>query len=247
MKAFAILASVAIVASVASKKPRVRKAPKSQCPQLEPGSGNAFGYEYVEVATGGASLDESLPIVFMIHGRAAEPESLIDKLSNIEVKRRFIIPRGNAGTPNSPLWFKLRARDADQDKLASQMGAEADSLSVFISEMNRCLNGVGKPIVTGHSQGGSMTLALAAAHPDIMKAAVSISGWLPEGLWPDAMAPTYAIHGTADITVDYARSASSMESMKLAGLPVKFYRIDNHGHSFTGAAKSAWESLMNSL
>jgi len=115
----------------------------------------------------------------------------------------------------------------------------------FIEEANRCLMGVGDPIVTGHSQGGMMTFAVAAEAPSLVKTAIPVAGWLPVDLWPDSLPPTSAVHGTADRTVDYARTADFIMRARGAGLPIDLFAIEGASHGL-GKLRPTWVDLVDS-
>ena len=50
----------------------------------------------------------------------------------------------------------------------------------------------GKVVVTGFSQGGMLSYALALHHPELIEYALPISGMLPEVLWPTTPPPSAA-------------------------------------------------------
>ena len=203
------------------------------------------GYDYIEFATGGATLHERLPIIFFLHCRGCRPEGMAHHLEDLPSRARVVMPRGNAAEGAQPRWFDLKARTQDQAGLAQQMSDEGKRMAAFIEEANHCLMGVGKSVVTGHSQGGMMTLAAAAEAPESIKAAVPVAGWLPVDLWPRTMPPTFAVHGTDDRTVDYARTADFISRASGAGLPIELFSIEGTGHGL-GGLKSAWIDLVES-
>ena len=203
------------------------------------------GYDYIEFATGGADLREQLPIVFFFHCRGCRPEGMAKYLEGLSSRARVVMPRGNASAGSNPLWFDLKARTPDQEGLAGQMGSEAEQMARFIEEANHCLMGVGDPVITGHSQGGMLTFAVAAEAPHLVKAAVPVAGWLPVPLWPRDLPPTKAVHGTNDRTVDYARTADFVARAQGAGLPIELHSIDGQGHGLSGDMSSAWVDLVD--
>jgi len=204
------------------------------------------GYDYIEFATGGASLQEQLPIIFFLHCRGCRPKGLKKFLEGISARARVVMPSGNAADSQYAMWIDLKARTPDQAGLAIQMGDEAKRLARFIEEANRCLMGVGDPVVTGHSQGGMMTFAVAAEAPGLMKAAVPASGWLPVDLCPRALPPTTAVHGMDDRTVDYSRTADFVSRASGAGLPIELLPISDHAHGLSGELKNTWVDLVES-
>lgn len=241
-----LLGGAAIVLLAGGKKKSRGKSART-CPALKPGGGHLAGYDYLEFATGGAKLTESLPIVVFFHSLGSKPEGFVKFFDGISQKARIVLPRGRESYGSGPAWWTLRSSSKDQDALASQMGAEGAAMAEFVEQANRCLGGVGKPIISGHSQGNMMTYAVAAADPSVAKAAVAVSGWLPEKLWPRALPPTHAIHGTADRTVNYARTEDFILRAKAAGLPIEWTPVPDKAHGFGGGTKAAWEDSIRTL
>lgn len=240
LPAILVGATLLLLAS-SSGRPRQRAA----CPTVTHGKGRLSGYEYIEIATGGAQLSDRLPIVFLFHGRGARPESISKYLENLQSRARIVIPRGQLGTSSNPLWFELKAATQDQDTLAAQMREEAKKVAAFIREANRCLKGVGNPIVTGHSQGGMMSLAIAAVDPNLPREAIVVSGWLPVKLWPKTLPVTHLVHGMDDTTVDYSRTADFVARAQGAGLPIDLISIPGRGHGLGGDLEAQWLELVD--
>ena len=90
---------------------------------------------------------------------------------------------------------------------------------------------VGKPLVTGFSQGGIMTFALAVTHPEALAAAFPIGGLLPPSLYPSAalssrprpakLPPVAAFHGASDLAVPTRGARASIAELRRAGYPAE--------------------------
>jgi len=117
-------AAVVLLASSGKKRRSIARGqkPAAACPPLAPGEGHIAGYDYIEFATGGASLHERLPIVFFLHCRGCRPEGMAHNLEGLPSRARVVMPRGNASESAYPLWFDLKSRTEDQAGLAAQMG-----------------------------------------------------------------------------------------------------------------------------
>lgn len=243
-----LLGGAAVLLLASGKKRSIARSrrPSVSCPPLAPGSGHMAGYDYIEFATGGARLEESLPIVFFLHCRGCRPEGLAKHLEGLSSRARVVMPRGNATDSPYPMWFDEKARTPNQSALAAQMDDEAKGMARFIAEANECLMGDGPPVVTGHSQGGMLTFAVAAEAPGLVKAAVPVAGWLPVDLWPRSLPPTSVVHGTNDRTVDYARTADFVARASDAGLPIELFAIEGSGHGLSAGLKNIWVDLVES-
>ena len=240
-----LVGGAALVIISGKKKPAIsRKKPPRACPPLQPGSGHMAGYEYIEFTTGGASLNEPLPIVFFFHCLSCRPAALANRIEDLPARARVIMPTGPAKYGAGPAWWTLRSKTDDQEGLARMMDDESDRMLEFIETANDCLAGVGDPVITGYSQGGMMTYALAAKRPDLFKMAIPVAGWLPVHLWPRDLPPTLAVHGTSDRTVNYDRTKGFLDEMNALGLPVTQYPINGQGHSLKGDMKATWKDLV---
>jgi len=239
------LGAVALMAT--GKKKSSKSTSKKPCPPLSPGGGHIAGFDYIEIATGGASLNERLPIIIHFHSLGSKPESFIKYYDNLPQKARVILPTGREKFGSGPAWWTLKSRTEDQEGLARMMSGEGASMAEFVREVNRCLAGVGKPIITGHSQGGMMTYAVAASAPDDVKGAVAVSGWLPTSMWPQSLPPTFAIHGEDDRTVKFARTEDFIQRASGAGLPITWIPIPGRAHGFSAGIKDAWNDSLQSF
>jgi len=170
----------------------------------------------------------------------SSPEALAKFIQSFPGKTRVVMPRGHDGTHKNPNWWTLRAGSKDQEGLAGQMSYASSLMVPFVELISRCRPTIGRPVITGHSQGGMMTFAVAARAPDLARAAVPASGWLPQSLWPPELPPVIAIHGTDDRTVNYARTANFLEQASGAGLDVTMIPIEGHKHGLSGSLKQTW-------
>jgi phospholipase/carboxylesterase len=245
--ALLIGAGAVLLLAGGGKKKRSSGRRARSCPPLQPGGGHIAGFDYIEIATGGAQLTDRLPIIVFFHSLGSKPEGFIKYFQDMPERARVIFPRGRETYGSGPAWWTLRSRTEDQDGLAAVMDSESKAMVEFVETVNDCLGGVGRPIITGHSQGGMMTYAVAAASPRSVKAAVPVAGWLPVKLWPRSMPPTTAIHGTADRTVDYARTEDFVKRAQSAGLPIDWIPIEGKAHGFGGGSKDAWFNAIRLL
>jgi phospholipase/carboxylesterase len=108
----------------------------------------------------------------------------------------------------------------------------------------------GRPIVTGFSQGGMLTMTLAVHHPESISHAFPMAGWLPPSLEPDAYdpyaphAPVVALHGGADEVLSATRTRRMMERLSRIGYPVSFEEYEGVGHEKTPAMRARMRELI---
>lgn len=242
--AMLLLAGAGVLALSRSKPSK--KVGRS-CPPLSHEGGTSSGFNYIEFVTGGADPNSKLPLIVYFHSLASEPRGLAKNFKDLPVRARVVMPRGNEVWGKGPAWWAMRSSTEDQHALAVSMNYTARQMANFIREIARCRPTVGKPVIAGHSQGGMMTYAVAAAAPRLVRAAVSASGWLPRELWPKKLPPTVALHGTKDVTVPYGRTKDFLERSIGAGLPIQFIPISGAGHGLSGDLKSTWRRAVEQM
>lgn len=202
----------------------------------------AAGLAYAEVMLGGAKPDDTVPMIVAIHGLGDGPHSFGRLFANFPEPARLILPRGlddyEAGGWS---WFPLRARDPDVDELAKGVDRSAKTIAKGVAELQNKRKTVGKPIVTGFSQGGILTFELAVHHPDVVGVAIAVGGWLPPPRWPKkkpedtALPRIVALHGTADNAVEYEPTVKAVEQLKELGYAVELKAYEGVRHVITPA------------
>ena len=194
--------------------------------------------EYVELTTAGAPAEAQLPMLVAIHGLGDTPENFAGLVRDLPFPARVILPRAIDANEPGWSWFPLRARDPDVEGLARGMTRAAGVLDRAVQDLVAARPTVGKPVVTGFSQGGMLSFALAAGHGDTFSAAVPVSGWLPPPLWPDAttadaVPPIFALHGTADPAVKYPPTVACVEHLRGVGVDVHLETYPDVRHVIT--------------
>lgn len=201
------------------------------------GPPTAAGLEYLEVIVGDANPTDPLPMVIAIHGLGDRPDNFVHVFSGWGGRARLILPRATDPTEGGGYsWFPTRARSQDVDLLASEISGAAKKIADAIAQLQRDRPTLGKPIVTGFSQGGMLTFALAVEHPDVVGHAVAVGGWLPPPLWPKSKddrnyPPLVALHGTADVAVKYPPTADAVGHLEGLGFDVKLLSYEGVGHA----------------
>jgi phospholipase/carboxylesterase len=191
---------------------------------------------YLELVTAGADPDSPLPMIVAIHGLGDSPQGFRTLLETFDQPARVILPRALDAYEEGWSWFPIRARDRDVEALAQGIARAADALAPAIAELSKTRPTIGKPIVTGFSQGGMLSFELAVHHGELFSAALPIGGWLPEPLWPLAIdgnaaeaPPIVAFHGDADAAVPYEPTKLAVDRLRELG-----YRVDLETYAGVG-------------
>ncbi len=197
--------------------------------------GEAAGIRFVEIVPVGASASEPLPLLVGIHGYNGSPQKFIGALSSLRLRARVILPYGFFPTRDGFSWWDIRV--VDEARLADDTQRGADGLAAMIDEIRRRRPTVGKAIVTGFSQGGVMSFTLAVLHPEVVRAAFPISGFLARPLWPTAWPPgvpkpiLHAFHGTADPLVPIDAARGTVQRLAEIGLVADLVEYPGLGHA----------------
>lgn len=194
-------------------------------PVKEPGRttrGEIAGVRYLEHMTGGARPDERVPMIVALHPMGGDPADLLPLLRGYHRRARLILPYGHP-SGGMYIWY-----DSVRDDVAAHLVTrEADRIAAALSALVAARPTVGKPLLTGFSQGGIMTFALAVTHPEALAAAFPISGLLPPSLYPSAalssrprptiLPPIAAFHGASDLAVPTRGARASIAELRGAG------------------------------
>ncbi|PRP93313.1 putative hydrolase [Enhygromyxa salina] len=216
------------------------------------------GVHYLEVVTGDADADAELPMVVALHGNGAFPRlmeaALLQNPGDAEhpaapydAPARFIFLRGTEAVdpPGHARWFSITANEAQASaeqlaELSAQIEARSNTVADAIAALTEARPTVGKPIITGHSQGGILTFGLAVSHPEQFAAAFPVAGWLPAPLWPKQPANEVArklrivaLHGADDTTVSFIESEAAVEALAKLGYDITLHPYPGVRHSFS--------------
>jgi phospholipase/carboxylesterase len=202
--------------------------------------------DYVEVMTGGAGSEEREPLVVALHGLGDRPDTFVRVFDGFATPARIVAPHSATTYYDGYSWFPFSKGNPDAS--APGIANAAEQLTRFATAIARKRPTAGKPIVTGFSQGGALSFALAARHPDSFAAAFPLSGWFPAALWPTEKPsmppPIVAFHGTADPLVPITRMRPGAARLAELGFSIDVRELEGVGHSIPPAERVA---LFNAL
>jgi phospholipase/carboxylesterase len=204
---------------------------------------------FVEKVTGGAPPNSALPMIIGIHGLGDNPESFAQLLETLPFPARLIFPAGPLPSGEGHSWFPVRVRDRDPEALAQGIEGALPALVAMVEDLAKRRPTVGKPVVTGFSQGGIMSFALVAAHPDHFAGAVPVGGLLPPRSFPSGRAgpPVLALHGAIDQIVPLSGCQATVAAFERAGYPITLQIFDGVGHQVTPQMQARLFSALGTL
>jgi phospholipase/carboxylesterase len=180
---------------------------------------------YFEYATGGARLEDPLPMLVLLHGKLDSPAIIHSYFEDLHTPARLIIPRG-VPFGRGYVWWDLHKKDNDALAFARAANEAARRMGAFVHRIVQEKPTVGKPVIAGFSQGGFLTYALVVRDPGLVNTAFPLSAALPPSLVPAAWPPgapkptIHAFHGDQDDLVPVEMDRASVASLRALGVPV---------------------------
>jgi len=184
-------------------------------------------------------------MVIILHGMGDQPgEHWFDAIP-IDFPARVIMPQAPSAYHGGFSWFTYRVGDNEPEALGRGIAKAADRLGRALAVLRRQRPTLGRPIVTGFSQGGMLSFALAVRHPDQLALALPISGTLPAPIWPTARGnaaprpPIRALHGTTDTVVPIEPTRALVAELARLGFDVSLQTFEGVGHTIAPEMKPA--------
>jgi phospholipase/carboxylesterase len=191
----------------------------------------------------GEGADRQSPLLVALHGEGATPEAFANRLfPELPAGYQVALPQGSIRSGAGWTWFDW-APGMSEDQLTDAIESTERRLWDGIAALAHGR----KVVVTGFSQGGVLTFALAADHPWEIPCAFPIAGFLPPGLVPTAgntAAPVYALHGTADRWVEIRRDRETVAGFRYFHNRAALREFPGVGHDITAAMR---EDLLTHL
>jgi phospholipase/carboxylesterase len=245
----AVCGALAVTSSGCRSSPSARStsASASHAPvATKPARVEPTSLPFVEMTTAGASSEAALPLIVALHGLGDRPENFIGLFGELPVQARVVAPHSHAPYGDGFAWFPPSSPMSDES--APAMASAADDIARFAADMARARPTLGKPIVTGFSQGGALSYAVAVRHADALAVSVPISGWLPPPLWPSEAphdAPRiFAFHGSADQRVPLERDRAGVDALQKAGFQMQFQVAQGVEHSIPTTTRQTVLALL---
>lgn len=199
----------------------------------------AVGLEYLVIEPRTVEPDAELPMIVWIHGRGGAPEPPPHAFLDLQTPVRVIMPRGPLRYGQGYAWMPVSAHHGDSAALNGPLRERVRELDRALDVWQDRHPTVGQPIVTGFSQGGILTATLAVTHPEAIRWAFPMAGWIPEAIVPrtyDASLPPvriHALHGSHDPIIGTERTRRQLGRLRELGYPVVFESVASEEHAIT--------------
>lgn len=244
----ALVALVACNSGPSASGPSPNRTAAAPSAPLATRSAQPTDLGFIELTTGGAAKEEALPLVIAIHGLGDRPEDFAGLFAGFSGRARVILLRGPDAWGSGYSWFPFSASDSDETR-ARTIASASERVATAVRQAAARRPTRGKPIVTGFSQGGMLSFAVAARHPDLVRAALPIGGVLPEPLWPrgDAGASwphIVALHGESDHRVPVEPTRRGVEALRARGWDARLESFPGVGHGIPPVVRARFFELL---
>lgn len=191
-----------------------------------------------------AEPDAKLPLVIAVHGLGASPESILELYDGLGVPVRLVAPRAPDAWQVGHSWYPI-----DQPERAPQVVRQRAQLLVsLMSFVRKQRPTVGLPIVTGFSQGGVLSFALAAYHPQRIAAALPLAGMLSPSLTGFRKAPpgfrVTALHGKIDGRIRFAQAEQTVARLREVGTEATLTGFEGIDHEVSPEMRARYHEAL---
>ncbi len=210
------------------------------------------GVRFLMLHVGGAQEGEKVPTIVALHGRGDTADNYAPSFAGLRAHARIIVGYGLFPTEDHGFqWFDVdHSADRKPDVFDRGTSDALPRVARFLTELPKSLPTLGKPILTGFSQGGIIAHAIAVRHPETIEAAVPVAGFLPPGLAPSGkvegtLPRVVAYHGDVDPTISYAWDQLSVRQEKSAGFPAELRLYPAVSHEFGSEELADYLNLLD--
>ncbi len=187
------------------------------------------GLEYEELVTGGGDPDAPLPLIIAAHGLGDRPDRFKKLFLELPFAARVIVPRAPGEYHKGYTWFATEFAEGRVKSMDYEdMRDSAQRLAWLAEDLAAQWPTVGKPVITGFSQGGMLSFVVAASYPESVVGAIPMSGIWPQEMRPEGplkhtvpLPQVVALHGQEDLRVPFAAAKESVEALKELGVDAR--------------------------
>ena len=173
---------------------------------------------------------EGGPPLAVLHGRGDRPENFARSLAGVPGPWSARLYQAPIPFGTGWSWFVDRDGVAEAaDRVAAQLEPGT--------------------VVTGFSQGGYLSFALAVRHPDKVASALPIGGQLPRALWPaetpEGAPPLVVFHGQADPVVRIEPTQELVAHLESLDWPVQAHWYPAVEHTISAEMRRDWHAALD--
>ncbi len=199
--------------------------------------------------TAGATPSDQAPTVIALHGLGDNAERFSHLFRDFAHPARFLVVQAPTPYGDGYSWFSIRGSGSDRHDGATIEDAVA-RLVQFMEYAKARYPSTGKPVITGFSQGGILSFAVAALHPERISACFPIAGTMTDELRALAtmrasqLPPIVAFHGAADPVIGVQQTRLAVNALARAGADAELHVYEALGHHISAELKRDYSHLL---
>lgn len=181
---------------------------------------------HVELLTGGARAEDTLPLVVALHGRGDTADGFTRAFRDMPTPARVALLRAPIPERDGDAWFTFQPTRT-WEHVADDLETLSDRVVRAVDAIEAAHPSRGRPLLTGFSQGAMIAYAMALRHPERFGALYPVSGALSTELLarrrpdPTQVPPIVAFHGTRDEIIPIDADRDAVEVLARAGIHVE--------------------------
>jgi len=199
--------------------------------------------ETIELVTGGASAADALPIVVAVHGLGDTPRNFARVFEGFPEQARFVLPRAPDRNLPGYSWFPLPRSGVGEAAFVQGIERALSRLEALLERLPAERRGIGLPVLTGFSQGGILSFAVALERPELLERVVPVAGGLPSRLVPstrpEVVVPIRALHGAGDELLPPGPTERLVAALTGRGFDAALRVFPGVAHQITPAVRDA--------
>lgn len=211
------------------------------------------GFHYLEIVNGGTAAHTALPMLIGLHYMSGSPETSRDDYADITVPARLLLLAGPYPYRKGYSWFPEDYYELGPDAQADITIKMGERLARFIDAAVSAHATVGRPVVTGYSQGADLTHILALRHPGMISSALPMGGRFADE-WIDRSNKAlqypreiHIFHGADDTTVLPSEAFAAAKFYTRNGVSVSLHTYAGVGHGYPAKMKQDYQLIVESL
>lgn len=205
------------------------------------------GVSYEEVVRGEPIEGEAMPLLVAFHYSAGSAAESFENYDEIAGPVRILVPLGKYPKRDGLSYFPVDYYRWSADEQFRFARETVDGLARFVRAAASLYGR--KPVVSGISQGGDISLLLAVYHPEAIAAAFPFAPVIPDAL---AVSPEGAgrygpnitiMQGEADAIVDVSQTRAKIAVLQKR-LPITLTTYPRLGHDISPAMEADYTALI---
>lgn len=224
--------------------------PTEVAPGIRVREGMAHDLSYFEIILGDADFDDALPLVVLLHGRGDRPRIPGGPFRGVPIPMRLIVPRGPLRLGAGFAWILASVTQGRPDVLAASLRNRTHHVAALIDTLYRTRPTLGRPIVSGFSQGALLAFSLALHRPDVVVRALPLAGWVPPDLMPlvptapELRVPIRAVHGAEDLVIPIVPTREVIARLRELEWEVELAEFEGVGHVVSPEMNAMFEAWL---